>query len=364
MSVLSSLGRVLPPPLYMRLPSAGVDISDSSLKYVYFLPDNRAGTQLKLHEWGDIDIPDGVLKRGTVNDVKTLSNIIAEAKTKIGVPTIRISLPEERAYLFETEIKRGTPFKQIRGLLEFRLEENVPLSPRDAFFDYDLIEDDVRSDVLRVSVTAYARETIMQYYEACMGAGVTPLSFEVEAQAIARASIPTGDKGTYMIMDFGQTRTGIGIVYKGALVYTSTIDIGGNELSAALRRQFGDKPESELTTMKNTQGLVRGVEGSDVYDALLPTLSAIVDEVRTRIEYWNSRENDLHDRQLQSIILCGGSVNMKGLPEYFTEMFGISAERADVWQNAFSTKQVVPAIGRRFSYGYATAIGLALTPYI
>lgn len=362
MSVLGTFTKLIPPPQYLMMPSVGVDISDTSLKYIQFKPDAHSGTRLELSYWGDIDIPDNVLHRGTVDDVKALSKVVAEVKDRTGMSTIRVSLPEERAYLFETEIQKGTPFKEIRGLLEFRLEENVPLSPRDALFDYDIIEDHLKKNTLRVSVTAYARETIMNYYEACVGAGMTPLSFEVEAQAIARATIPTGDAQSHMIVDFGKTRTGIGIVYGGSLMYTSTIEIGGADLSSAVRHQLGTMPESELTNIKNTQGLVRTVESSDVYDALLPTMSAIVDEIRTRKDYW-----DLHDtaaaRQVQSIILCGGSVNMKGLPEYFTEMLGVPAQRANVWNNAFDLDQYVPAIGRRYSYGYATAIGLALTSF-
>lgn len=363
MSVLGTLTKLVPPPQYLMMPSVGVDISDTSLKYIHFQPDKRSGTQLELSYWGDIDIPASALERGTVNDIKSLSQAVGEVKERTGLSTIRVSLPEERAYLFETEIKKGTPFKEIRGLLEFRLEENVPLSPRDAFFDYDIIEDSYRKDMLRVSVTAYARETVMNYYEACVSAGMTPLSFEVEAQAIARATILPGDVGTHIIVDFGKTRTGIGIVYRGSLMYTSTIDIGGAQLSAALRRQIGDKPESDLTKIKNEQGLVRGVDGPEVYDALLPTMSAITDEIRTRVEYWNARDESA-TRQIESIILCGGSVNMKGLPEYFTEKLGIPASRADVWRNAFSLDHTIPAIGRRYSYGYSTAIGLALTSFV
>lgn len=348
----------------MRLLSAGMDISDTSLKYMQFLPDGNSGTRLNVRTWGDIDIPEGVLERGLVNDVKRLSAAIAEMRSRTGIDMVRVSLPEERAYLFETEIKRDTPFKEVRGLLEFRLEENVPLSPRDAIFDYDVIEDTLRDDVVQLSVTVYAKETIMQYYEACLAAGVTPVSFEVEAQAIARASIPRGDGKTHMIVDFGKTRTGIGIVHAGALMYTSTIDIGGREISAALRRQIGEKTEAELTTIKNTQGLVRGVDDTRVFDALLPTMSAIADELRTRVQYWDMRAIAHEERKIESIILCGGSVNMKGLPEYFSTMLNIPACRANVWQNAFDTRTTVPEISRRYSYGYATAIGLALAPFM
>jgi len=167
-----------------------------------------------------------------------------------------------------------------------------------------------------------------------------------------------------MIVDFGKTRTGVGIVHAGSLMYTSTVDIGGQELSAALVRQLGEKTETEFTTIKNTEGLVRGVEDTRVYDALLPTLSAIVDELRTRADYWDIRSSQYEERKIESIILCGGSVNLRGLPEYITEMLGVPAKRSNVWQNAFNTRTVVPEIGRRYSYGYATAIGLALASFM
>jgi type IV pilus assembly protein PilM len=341
-----------------------VDISDNSLKYVYFTPDPLHHGTLRLKAWGDIDIPSDTLARGNVKNPTSLQKVLEEVKQKIPTPYVRVSLPEERAYLFETEIKRDTPFKEIRGQLEFRLEENVPLSPRDAFFDYDIITAPDQSGPLRVSVTVYARDTILGYYDAVRAAGLIPLSFEVEAQAIARAALPRGDQGTHLIVDFGKTRTGVGIVYRGSLMYTSTIDIGGKELSSALRRQLGDRPESELTEIKNTQGLVRQMQDTSAYDALITTMSAIKDEIAMRMHYWDTHAADLPDSRIVSMVLCGGSCNLKGLPGYFSETLGLPTKRALVWQNAFSLEQFVPPIGRRYSYGYATAIGLALTSFV
>ena len=55
---------------------------------------------------------------------------------------------------------------------------------------------------------------------------------------------------------------------------------------------------------------------------------------------------------------------MKGLPGYLSEQLGVEAMRADVWQNAFSINHKVPPIGKRFAYGYVTAIGLGLAPFM
>lgn len=363
MSFFSTLSYLLPPPQYITLPSAGVDISDTSLKYIVFSPNSHVRGSLTLDAWGDIDIPSDTLSRGNVQNPAQLQKVLEEVRTKIPTPYVRISLPEERAYLFETEIKRDTPFKEIRGLLEFRLEENVPISPREAFFDYQIITNKDDSGPMRISVTVYSRETILGYYEAAKAAKLIPVSFEVEAQAIARASLPRNDMRAHLIVDFGKTRTGVGIVYQGNLMYTSTIDIGGKELSSALRRQLGERPESELTTIKNTQGLVRAAGDTAVYDALLTTMSAIKDELSLRIQYWDTHTDGAPEFAIESIILCGGSANLKGLPGYLSETLAIPTKRARVWENAFSVESYVPPIDRNHSFGYATAIGLALANY-
>ena len=146
---------------------------------------------------------------------------------------------------------------------------------------------------------------------------------------------------------------------KETLMYTSTIDVGGEQLSQVLRKVLGDKPESEFTEIKNTMGLIRGKESGEVRDALLSTVSVVKDEIATRMQYWNSR-NSGSGRRIESVILCGGSSNLLGLPEYLTECLGVPTMRGNVWENVFSLDNHIPPIDKRHSYGYAAAIGLAL----
>ena len=359
--MLSVLSRILPPPAYLTMPYVGVDISDTSLKYVAFQPTHRSQKEHVLKQWGDIPIPNGIVSRGQVLDGQQLVAVLKEFKTESKAEFIRVSLPEERAYLFETEIKRNTPLKEVKGLLEFRLEENVPIPSKDVFFDYVVTPGNEGTRNARVTVAAYAKETIQKYYDACIAAGLRPVAFEVEAQAMARSVIPVDTAGATMLVDFGKTRTGIGIVHKGILLYTSTIDIGGDQLSISLRKVLGNEiSESELTKLKNTQGLIRGVNSSDVHDALLSTVSVIKDELATRMQYWHLRTGNSDERRIGSVMLCGGSANLKGLPAYLTESLGIPAVRGNVWENTFSLDHTVPPIDKRHSFGYATAIGLAL----
>lgn len=356
----SFFSKLLPPPAYLTLPAVGVDISDTSLKYIAFAPTTRTDEPRKLVQWGDIDIPDGVVSRGKIIDPEKLTKVLLQCKRESGAEFIRVSLPEERAYLFETEIKKKVPYKEMKGLLEFRLEENVPIPSREVLFDFSILPHST-SAATPIAVVAYARETIDAYYAACLAAGLRPVSFEVEAQAVARAAVPANNTGATMLIDFGKTRTGIGIVHHGQLLYTSTIDIGGATLSTAMRSVLGaDTPESELTTLKNEVGLVHSNDTTQVAETLLPVIEKIKDEIVTRMQYWHLRGLANGERRITSAVLCGGSANLNGLPTYLTEKLGVPAVLANVWENAFPLENTVPPIDMRHSFGYATAIGLAL----
>ncbi len=358
---VSALLRVFPVPGYLKMPSLGVDISDTSLKYIGFLPGPRLGKEQCVGDWGDIDIPAGTLERGEVVNPQQLTSVLTELAGRTKTRFVRVSLPEERAYLFETEIRRGVPLKEVRSLLEFRLEENVPIPARDVFFDYALLPVLAESRVTKVVVAVYARETIQTYYDACVLAGLTPLSFEVEAQAMARAVIPKTITGSVMLVDFGKTRTGVGILHGGQLLYTSTVDIGGIHLSHMLRKELGaEVAEAELTVIKNTKGLMRETTSSTIRDTLLATVSVIKDELAARMQYWHSQSGGTDERRIKAIYLCGGSSNLNGLPEYLTETLQVKIIRANAWENACDVRFTVPPIDKRHSYGYATAIGLAL----
>jgi type IV pilus assembly protein PilM len=347
-------------PRYVTLPSIGLDISDTSIKYIALDRPNRAGLR-PLQDWGSIDIPEGVLERGQIRNPERLGQAMAECQARTGAKFARVSLPEERAYLFETDIKRAASKNEIKSLLEFKLTENVPIPAQNVYFDYSVVGDATNERQAHVAVTAYDKETIEAYYHSCVQAGFTPTAFEVEAQAMARAVVAPDASGATMLVDFGKTRTGVGIVYKNVLFYTSTVDVGGFDLSTALRTIFGsDTPEAELTSYKNVHGLLHSQEHPEALSALLPVLDQVEGELRNRMRYWHSRNDVEGERRVSQVLLCGGSSNLRGLTAHLQNALGVPVRLANVWDQVYSFAEEMPPIDFRHSLGYATAIGLAL----
>ena len=350
--------RLFPPPRYLKMPAVGIDTSESSIRFLELTAD-KSGK--KLGKFGVQSIPKGLVVDGEIKDVGKFSEELSKLRKKYNLDFVHVSLPEEQAYLFQTIIPAASKNTgEMRSILEFKLEENVPLKPHEAVFDYEIIGTDTGEE-LNINMAVYPRSVVEGYIEALKGAGLTPLSLEIEAQSIARSVIPSEDSGTYMLVDFGRSRTGIAIVENGFLRFTSTLSVAGESLTTAIRKHFS-VTEEEADKIKNEKGFARYKDNTELFELLMSTVSALKDEVNKHYIYWNTRTGGHSDEahKIKKIILCGGSSNLAGLPDYLSLSIKTPVELANVWENVLSFEDTIPSIEKRNSFAYATAIGLAL----
>ena len=350
--------KVFPPPQFLTMPAAGVDITDSSVRFLA-LQEGKEGKIIKTR--GSYPIDPGIVSNGKIENPEKLAQILSKLKAEHGISFINASLPEEQAYLFQTTIPNEPISKeQLKTVLEFKLEENVPISSKDLVFDYEVVHSENAAEIV-LNITAFPYDIVMVYVETLESAGLKPLSFEIEAQSLARSVIPQHHSGTYMIVDFGKMRTGISIVSEEVLRFTSTVEVGGNTLTRAVQKHFGvDKDEADR--IKNEKGFARYKENTELLETLVTTVSVLRDEISRHYTYWNTHKgaNEKEPQKIDKIILCGGSANLAGLPEYIASNMNVVVEVANVWANTFSLNDIVPDIEQPASLAYATTVGLAL----
>jgi len=351
--------RIFPPPKFLRMPAVGVDISDSSVKCIEIV---EQGNTKRLGRFGELPIPDGAISRGMIQNSAALIKVLADLRATHHLNFIRASLPEEHVYVFQTLMPDDTPHEQIRTTLEFQLEEHVPIAPRDAVFDYEVMQHrEAGQGHLYIDVSVYPKGVVQSYLDAFRAAKLTPLSFEVEARAVARAVLPRGDTGAVMLVDFGRLRTGIAVVSNGFLEFTTTVPLGGQPISTAII-EYLKIPPGEVDKIKNERGILGMREHKELYSALVNTVSLLRDEINKHVIYWNThKDTDGNaNSRIEKILLCGGGANLAGLPEYLSGTMRIPTEVVNVWRNAFSFEEVIPELTHAESLSYATAIGLAL----
>lgn len=342
------------------MPSVGFDISDQSIRFVELI-ETRKG--LVIGKYGYRAIPVGVIEGGEIIKNEELRKILSSMHEEFKIDFANVSLPEQQAYLLNINIplmKRS----EIRGSLELQLEEYVPISMGDATFDYDIVDGfHKEKDHLDLSLAAVPRKVAEGYAGVFEKTGITPIAFEVEAQAVARAIIPEGDMGTYMVMDFGKTRTGISIISEGTVVFTSTINVGGLVLTKAVEKQFGVNTE-EAERIKKEQGFVRNKDTQEMFLTLMSTISILKDEINKHYVYWNTHlDQDGKKRpKVDKVLLCGGDSNLVGFTDYLASGLKAEIELANAMANVNTFDRYIPEIEFSDSLSYATAIGLALRP--
>ncbi len=350
----SKFYQFFPPPRFLQMPAVGLDISDTSMRFAE-LVETRKG--LIIGRFAEKLIPRGIIESGEVKKPTDLRAILSELKKEHHLEYVAVSLPEEKAYLFDLRLPK-MKYSEIRGAIELSLEEYIPLKADEALFDYEIEQETETS--IQVSVSATPRALVDGYLEAFSETGITPVSFEIEAHSIARSVVPEGDKNAYMIVDFGKVRTGLTIVSNGFVQFTSTIPVGSRALTDAIAKSMSVSFE-DAEKIKQEKGISGFADNEGLSLSLVATISVLRDTINKHYAYWQTHEEGgKKHAPIQKIYLCGGDSNLAGLVGYLAASLPVSVELAQAMVNVNSLDQYVPEINFNDSLRYATAIGLAL----
>jgi len=347
--------KFFPPPKFLEMPAIGLDISDESIHFLE-LSAGKGGFVVK--NFGEKKIPKEIIKSGEIKDTEKLSKILSAIASKFSSNFVNVSLPEQRAYLLKLRIPK-IKRSEIRNSLELQLEDNVPIPASEAVFDYDIIEE--REKDIEVALAVFPSNTIGNYITALKNSRLVPISFEIESQAIARSVIPHGDRGTFMVVDFGKIKTGISVVSEEIVRFTSTIDIGGFILDKSIEKLMSVSLE-KAEEIKKEKGIIKDEENGELFLTMMSFVGVLKEEINKHYIYWHTHKDQYGSKRpkIEKIILCGGDANLIGLPEYLSSGLHVPVEIANVMVNVNSFERYIPPVDFNKSLCYATSIGLAL----
>lgn len=352
------VNKIFSTPAYLSMPSFGLDISDDSIKYMELISTKKG---IQVRKYGEKKIPSGVVELGKIVDKEKLEEIVLELKKEEKIKDVRVSILENQIYLFKLKLDKAN-ISNIKENIELVLEEHIPIPASEAVFDYDIIEETPTKIILQVgAIQVNIIEDYLAVFENCE---ISVHSFELEAQAIVRAIIKKEDKDTYMVIDFGEKRTGIFVVSGGIVMFTSTIDFGGVTFSEMIQKNL-DISFEEAEKIKINIGLQRNLENQEIFPILLNGASVLRDEIQKHFIYWHTHEDEDGSRSpvIKKILLSGGNSSIIGLADYFAVSMKTEVEIANVWSNICDLKNAVPMIPAKKALSFATAIGLSLRDF-
>lgn len=314
---LKKIFKAFPAPKFLDVPFAGISISDTSIRCIQFV---KRGGVLHIEKYAERLLTKGVIVGGQINNIDEITNVLNDIKNVLKLNHVKISLPEEKAYLFTAKIPVVNK-DEIRSAVESKMEENVPVSPLELTFDYKLFER-TEKDLMDVVVSALPISLVDSYVEMAEKAGLSLLSLEIESQAITRAVVPVGTINTALVINFSPEKVGLYVSYGRVVRFTSTISTKG---------EYSNNP------------------------------AFLMQEIKKLYTYWHTlKENiDKPEREISHIYVCG-----EGFDEAMVSYIGSHSQTptslANVWVNAFDINTTIPEIPFNESIKYAGSIGLAM----
>jgi Tfp pilus assembly PilM family ATPase len=244
----SRIAKWFPIPKLMSMRHVGVHISSDDhitmLELVY-----RDGRIIpKAHERV-------VIPPSEEEDNKPLIQALTNLRKKYHLEFAKVSIPESKSYLFEAEVPKSegeNDHHNLHDSVAFTIEEKAPVSLADIVFGYKVIDEN--ADSFTVCVGVVPQKIIEESIEMFSSAGITPLTFKIEAQAVANAVIPEYSKENTIIVSIKHSKTIIAIVQNGGVLMSTTVEFGGAIFDTLLEKAgYTDK---ELRKEKFNQNFI------------------------------------------------------------------------------------------------------------
>lgn len=348
--------------IHLMHPPLGLDLSDLSVKLIQI---DKSVRGYSVRSYARADILNNGIRNGEIQQPEEVINAIQRTLSK-SLPrrpsTRRVvcSIPETKAFLRIIEMPKMEK-KEMDEAIRWEIEENIPLSIDQVYYDYQVLEKKFGKDDGKhknVLIVAVSRSIVDSFIEVVQGAGLEVIGMEVESVAQARCLLPDKQKDDYssLIVDVGDRRTSLLFSVGNAIAFTSSTSVSSQMMTEAYASHFRvDVKKAEK--MKIEQGIGSVISEDAFFRAVEPVLNNLYGQIQHSINFIvNSLQ---YTENIDDIILCGGGANTKGLSLYLSRKTGIPVKIGDPWKNIEFYKRV-PPIPQKDAIQYSTAIGLAL----
>ena len=347
----------------IRSPVIGLDISDRSIKYVGL----KQGQTVAIELFGEMEVPEGIIVAGELvreeQFVTLLRELTARAGRAFHSSVMVGGWPEEKSFLRLLRLPQAAP-SAVEEAIRWGLEDQIPLPPEDAYFDYELTNPlPGHSGHADAVITAFPKEIVDAYVNALKEAGLKPVALELECQAIVRSVVkdPRSADGK-IVIDMGRNRTSFTIFTGGALLFTTTVAVGGRLIETTIAKAIGAGPE-EAMRVKKEIGLAPNAYDGKLYSALLPHMETLSVELGKAVNYYEDQIPRVHGglARINAILLSGGDSNLYGLDTYLASAIHIPVKQADPFVTFRDRMSyLIPPIPKNEALAFTAAIGLAL----
>ena len=278
--------------------------------------------------WGRIELPDGAVKDGKVEDPKILSEYIAKLmeNNRFSGNNIVLGVNNQDIIVrFATFPK--VPEDKIRNMVLLQAADYIPVPMSELEVDYIVTGETTSEDrqLINVILVGARKKMIYDYINCIESAGMNVTDIDSTMFAMGRSALISSNTATFAVVGFNYDIGNIMIFRDGILEFARTVSISSNG--------------SEQSDQES---------GTDIISNIL------LNEIRSSVSYYLSQ----NAVEINKIFLCGSNNSQEAVASQIRNVTGIQVEIPDPY-NSLKITDSQSASGIKTN-NYNACISLAL----
>jgi len=326
----------------------GLDVGSSCVKAVEL---TRVGQGLVITGMG----------KAEVEGPEAAGDAISKALKDAGIKTKRVVSSVSGRSVIHRQVPMMTiPDAELKQAMEYEADKYIPFDVTEVQLDAKRMQegDAVSSSgtgQMKVLLVAAKKNLIEEHINLLQSVGLAPAVIDVDFLALGNAfelrnlSLGINDNEVRALVDVGASKSDINIMRGNASFFQREIFMGGNDLTDAVAKRFGEDPKDVEKMKKDPGGALESMQ-----DAMLPVLEDIGSEIRLSFDY---HENQ-YDQEVKEVFISGGSVLFPGIDTMLAQIFNLPVKIWDPTEGLEITSFNPGGMGGANS-DMAIALGLA-----
>lgn len=336
----------------------GLDIGSHSIKAALFdvsfrsfaLTDLFQSPPLRLHDVDPVDQPviitEALIKLFEKNRLKNVECVTAMPGRFVSNRIIDLPKMKKR---------------DLDMALLGQLEDFIPFELDDMVVDRQMVRQGSDGITSQLAV-AVQKDMLQRHLDVMSRVKMDPSFVTVDAMALfnLNALVPDTVK-TYAIIDMGHTDCNISIVHNGKLEFIRTLYTAGKDIDESIRSKLNFTLDQSIE-VKEGHGILeldtQAIKSKDLKrlsDAIKKVIDPLYREILQSFHMYKSQSKETRGRKIQRVFFCGGTSLIKNVPEYFSYLVNIPAQRLYLLEHRSAKRKSRP---KEPLFAPAMAIGL------
>jgi type IV pilus assembly protein PilM len=331
----------------------GLDIGSHQIKLVKI---NKSGDQRRLMALGTAPSTQKGILSEAESDLTALSTIIKKLhqETKVGVKNVVSSLPQDQVFTQVISLPKLSSDELISAL-KWEAEQYVPIPLAEVTLTHQVIGETKENgkEKIEVLLAAAPNRLIDRMITVLKGAGLNPLSLELEIMAVARSLVMPGSEIT-MVVDLGARATDLAVIEKGQIIFVRSIATAGEAFTRAVAAGLSLDINQAEAYKKAYGADPEKLEGKMI-NALMPIIEVMVAEMEKIIQFHQLEKK----KEIKRVVLTGGTASLPDIASFLAKKLNLEIQIGDPFVSVVKDALVKKVPPQELPL-YAIASGLAM----